>query len=317
MTKTHHFPSLDQLDIQLIAELETDTRQTYKDLAAKLGVDRSTIMNRMHRLIDGDVIKTVCRAAPLSLGYKFIVFFAIDVHPGWGSDVADSLAANARVLTVHLCTGHFNVVAWALFRTGDDLSDFLSNELKPIPGVLHVETILTLEEIKVLPRLLTAGKEPRRLESPAKDLVKLDDMDLELIKELQRDARQTSSQLGRKLGVNQSTIFRRMQRLMDEHVIQIGTYTNPFALGYECVATIGLKCCLGKAREVADAIASYNQVQYVNICAGRYDISAWVVFPRLSDLSHFINVEISNISGLRDTETVIYYRQVKLSQQFT
>jgi len=63
MTKTHHFPSLDQLDIQLVAELEADTRQTYKDLAVRLAMDRSTIMNRMHRLIGGDVIKTICRAA--------------------------------------------------------------------------------------------------------------------------------------------------------------------------------------------------------------------------------------------------------------
>jgi len=312
MTNTHRFPNLDQLDLQLIAELESDARQTNKALAAKLGVDRSTVMGRVRRLIDDDVIRTICWADPIALGYKFRVAFAIYTQPGQDSEVADRLAANTRISVVLLGTGRRNVTAWALFRTGDDLSDFLSNELKPIPGILHVETTLTLQEVKVSLSLLADDKESRNPEIFEKGL---DDLDLKLIRELQKDARQKAGQLARKLGLYQSTIFRRMQRLLDGHVIQIGIYTHPFALGYEGVATIGLKCDPGKVREVAEAVASYKQVQYVGICAGQSDITAWVVFRKLSDLQHFINVELGSIPGLREIETMIVYKLVKAEHQ--
>jgi DNA-binding Lrp family transcriptional regulator len=292
-----------------MGELESDARQTYKDLAAKLGVSRPTITSRVKRLLDSGVIRIVCWADPVALGYKFIVTLSIYAQPGQIGDVADKLAACTQVLHIHLCTGRFNIFAWAMFRDREDLSDFLLNELGSISGVLHVETMLTLQEINISPRLLADVKEPRYLESSAKDL---DDLDLKLIGELQTDARQKARHLARKLGVYESTILRRIQRLVNEQVIWIITVIHPLALGYEVIATIGLKCDPDKIREIADAVASCRQAQYTGICAGRYDIITWVVFRKLSDLRHFITVELGSIPGLRDTDTMMNYKVVKL-----
>jgi hypothetical protein len=40
-----------------------------------------------------------------------------------------------------------------------------------------------------------------------------------------------------------------------------------------------------------------------------------VVFRKLSDLQHFIYVELGSIPGLRETETMIVYKVFKLEQQ--
>lgn len=309
MTNSGHFPSLDQLDIRLIEELESDVRQTYKDLANKLEVSKPTITGRVKRLIDGGVITTICWVDARSLGYKYSIIFGICTQPGHEIDVANELAANPHVSVVHLCTGHYSVIAWTLFRTAEALSDFLSNELKHIPGILHVEKMLMLQEVKVTPRILTGDVNPR---TPEYSENGVDDLDIHVIRELQEDARQTTSQLARKLGVYQSTIFRRMQRLMDENIIRIGASTNPFALGYEGVATLGLKCDIGKVMEVAEALVSYKQVQYVGIYASPYDIVSWVVFRKLSDLSHFSKIELSKITGLKEVETIVNFKMVKM-----
>jgi DNA-binding Lrp family transcriptional regulator len=312
VTNIDQFTSLDQLDIQLIAELESDPRQSSKAIAAKLGVNASTITSRTRRLIDHGVIRPVCMIEPKAVGYKFIVLLTIQTQPGWARDVADKLAAIDRVLSVQLCTGLFDVIAWTMFRTGVELSDFISNELKSVPCLLHIETTLMLDEIKAYPPKVRAEKETHPGGYKAKDLVKLDDLDLELMRELQRDARQNSVQLGRKLGVYQSRVFRRIQRLLDERIIRIALYSNPVALEYEGIATACLKCYPGKIKEVADAIASYDEVQYISICTGRCDVLAWLVFKTLSDLRHFITVELGSISGLRDMEIMVNYKQVKM-----
>jgi DNA-binding Lrp family transcriptional regulator len=312
MKNTSQIPSLDQLDTQVIAELETDPRQSYKDIAAKLDVNVSAIRSRTRRLIDRGVIRPVCVVNPNAVGYKYTVLLTIHVQPGWASDVANKLAAIDRVLSVHLCIGLIDITVWAMFRTNDDLLDFISNELKPIPGLIHIETTLMLEGIKVYTRRVIVDKETFQREDETKDLVELDDLDIQLIRELQTNARQNSVQLGRKLGVYQSTVFRRMQRLLDKHIIQIILNTHPHALGYEGMATVGLKCYPGKIREAADAIASYGDVRFVSICTGRYDILAWLVFRRQSDLVNFITVELGNILGLKDTETMIIYKWIKI-----
>ena len=301
-------PSLDQLDIQLMEELEVDARQTYKDLAAKLHVNRHTVTSRMQRLLDGGVIKIICWADPLALGYKLVVAFTINGQPGKIDEMASKLAACRQIMHVHLCTGRFNIVAWALFRENEDLSSFISNELGYISGILQFETMLTLQLVKLSSSSLTDKNGLCYLENPAKDLDKLD---LKLIRELQVNARQRAGHLAQKFGVYESTIQRRMQRLVDDHVIQIGTVIHPLALGYEGIAIINLKCDPYKIKEAADALASHKQIQYVSICTGRYDISTWVAFRKLSDLRQFIAIELGSIPGLRDTDTMIVYKLVK------
>ena len=98
---------------------------------------------------------------------------------------------------------------------------------------------------------------------------------------------------------------------MDEHIIQIITAVNPYALGYEGIATIGLKCDPAKVMEVVDTVASFRHVAYVALCAGRYDVLIWVVFRNLSDLRNFLIVELGKIPGLKGLETAINYKSVK------
>ncbi len=302
------FPIIDKVDLRLMTELEADANQTYKDLALKLGISRPTIASKIRRLLDSEVIKIICWANPLALGYKVATGLLITAQPGKISEAASALAAYPQVSHVLLITGRFDIMAWAQFREREEFSDFLVNELGKVPGILHVETQLTLNQIMVSPRFLKEKKEPTYFDNVP---IEIDDLDFKLIKELQKHARQSSVHLAQKFGVSDTTILRRVQRLEDENIIQIRTLVHPFSLGYEGVATIGLKCEMDKIKKAAQAIAAYKNVQYVFISSGRYDICAWVVFRNLNDLWNFIDVELSNISGLRDADTMINHKIVK------
>jgi len=75
---TRRFPSLDPDDIQLMTELESDATQIYKDLADKLGMSRPTVASKVRKLLDSDVIKIICWADPVALGYKQAIVRAKD-----------------------------------------------------------------------------------------------------------------------------------------------------------------------------------------------------------------------------------------------
>jgi DNA-binding Lrp family transcriptional regulator len=299
---------LDSLDLKLMMELEGDARQTYKGIANNLNMARSTVAVRIQRLLDNNVIKIICWVDPLALGYKLVVSFGISAQPGQIYNVATRLAACPSVFGVNLCSGRFDIIAWVLFRDNGELINFLSNELGSISGILQIEKMLTLREVKVSSRLL---KNERELHHVQKGTKELDDLDILLIRKLQIDPRQRPGVLAHEFGLNVSTIRKRIQRLVEENVIRIIAVVDPSVLGYECPATIGLKCNPDKIREVAEAVASYSNIQYVSICAGRYDIDTVGIFRKLSDLENFISVELGSISGLIHTETAVIHNVVK------
>ena len=138
-----------------------------------------------------------------------------------------------------------------------------------------------------------------------------------MIRELEVDATQNTRYLADKLETSQSTVLRKIQKLQDDQIIRIAILTDPFALGYEGVASIGIRCDAAQVNEVAHMIGSYRKVQTVTVCAGRYDIIAWVMFRELSDLSDFVMHKLSQIPGLQYSETMTNLKIIKTSHKLT
>ncbi|MBT4513227.1 MAG: Lrp/AsnC family transcriptional regulator [Chloroflexi bacterium] len=142
---------------------------------------------------------------------------------------------------------------------------------------------------------------------------KLDAMDLKLIEELEVDGRQTNAELARRIGTSKATARRKLNALLDEGVIRVLAVADPSALGYKTVVTMGINVHPGEVDNVAEKLASYGNIRFVIISAGRYDVIAWAMFKESEDLSDFIRNELGNIRGLLSAETMIYLDIKKFS----
>lgn len=304
--------SIDQTDMRLIGELEANPRQPYTEIAAKLDLNRSTVQARLQKLYDTHIIRTVAIADPIAVGNSTCVLIGINTLPSQLVTVADNIAASPHVQHLMLCMGRFDIIAFTLFRKRADFLNFLVNTIGSIEGINHVETMLTLKHVKLMGPLLSDenGTALRQIAAP-----NLDSLDFALIRELESDATQNSRHLASKLGTSQSTVLRKTQKLQEDKVIRIVTLTDPFALGYEGVASIGIRCDVAQVNDAAHVVGAYRNVQTVAICAGRYDIIAWVMFKELSDLSDFVTFELSTIPGLQYSETMTNLKIVKTSHK--
>jgi Lrp/AsnC family transcriptional regulator, regulator for asnA, asnC and gidA len=313
--KKNNLSDIDSLDIGIIKELESNIRQPYKNIAANLGVSRPTIIGRVQKLQENGVINTFCWVDPKALGYKFVVPFFISAAGQVGA-IVDRLVACPQIPVVEMCTGRFDIAAWGLFQEKKDMADFFLNELGSLPDLGHVEKLVVLQEVKAAPGFLKDEKEEFDQRNSTKAAVELDDRDIILIRELQRDARQKIGQLAKKLAVSKFTISRRINRLVDSGVMKIRSVADPFVLGYDAVAIAGIKCCPKEVENVAKNIAAYKQVLNVVICAGRYDVLAWIVLPTLDDLRHFISLEVSCVPDVKDVEIMLRYKLFKMTPKF-
>ena len=133
----------------------------------------------------------------------------------------------------------------------------------------------------------------------------LDKVDMMLIRELEIDSKQTSASLAAKIGVSTATARRRLERLLKKRVISLVALANPSAIGYQAIATIGIRVQPDKIEAVSDKLASYACVPILTISTGRYEILAWVIFRHVDELSAFLTKELSVIPGVLGTETML------------
>ncbi len=133
----------------------------------------------------------------------------------------------------------------------------------------------------------------------------IDEIDKQLIEALQHDGRQAYTKLASQVGLSEAAVRQRVQRLMEDDVIQIVGVTNPLLLGFRRVAMVGITT-EGDVRSVADAIAAIEEVDYVVIVAGSFDVLCEIVVEDDAAMLNLLNDRIRNIPGVRSTETFTY-----------
>jgi Lrp/AsnC family transcriptional regulator for asnA, asnC and gidA len=133
----------------------------------------------------------------------------------------------------------------------------------------------------------------------------LDDVSKAIIAELQEDGRRSYAAIGKAVGLSEAAVRQRVQRLVDSGVMQVVAVTDPIEMGFARQAMIGIRAT-GALEPIADALAALDDVDYVVITAGSYDVLAEVVAESDEHLLQIISSGIRTIPGVLSTETLVY-----------
>lgn len=132
----------------------------------------------------------------------------------------------------------------------------------------------------------------------------LSDLDYKLILELQKDGRKSFAELSKKLGTSISTIRRRVNSLVEEGTISISAVPDPLKF-YGTVTLIGFSVELKKIKKIVNELCKDHCNQLVALTTGRYDIVSYSMFKDNRELSDYLVRRISQIDGIRTTETLL------------
>jgi Lrp/AsnC family transcriptional regulator, regulator for asnA, asnC and gidA len=135
----------------------------------------------------------------------------------------------------------------------------------------------------------------------------LDDVSKAIIEELQQDGRRPYSAIGKAVGLSDAAVRQRVLRLLDGGVMQIVAVTNPLEVGFPRQAMIGVTA-EGNLEPVADALAEMDEIDYVVITAGGFDLLAEVVCESDEHLLEVLSNRIRAIPGVLSTESFVYLR---------
>jgi Lrp/AsnC family transcriptional regulator for asnA, asnC and gidA len=139
----------------------------------------------------------------------------------------------------------------------------------------------------------------------------LDEVSKQIIEQLQEDGRRAYATIGKAVGLSEAAVRQRVQRLVDSGVIQIVAVTDPLQVGFTRQAMIGVRSD-GDLQAVAEALGKIQEVDYLVITAGSFDILLEVVCEDDDHLLDLLTSRIRTTPGVRSTETFVY---LKLHQQ--
>lgn len=136
----------------------------------------------------------------------------------------------------------------------------------------------------------------------------LDEIDKTIINEMRKDGRTAFAQIAETLKVSPGMIRLRYNRLVEQGVIKVVAITNPLRMGYNAMTMVAIRTEGGKTLDVANAISQFNEVVYLIVVSGRYDIMAEVVCVDHDDLLRFMTEKLYKVDGVRDTETFVHLK---------
>jgi Lrp/AsnC family transcriptional regulator for asnA, asnC and gidA len=131
----------------------------------------------------------------------------------------------------------------------------------------------------------------------------IDDLDQRIIEELRHDGRCSHAELARRLGVAESTVRNRVQRLLSDGYMQVVALTNLKQLGYSIEVLISVQVQAGHLTQVAEALAAMDEVRYLSITTGTFDLLASAAFHNIDELYHFITEKLNKTPGIWRTQT--------------
>jgi len=139
----------------------------------------------------------------------------------------------------------------------------------------------------------------------------LDNIDLKILEALRGDGRVAFSQIAEQLGVSPGMIRMRYNRMVEMGYLKVVAITNPLRMGYEAMAMIGIRTEGKRMLEVAEQAAAFEEVVYLVVTSGRYDIMVEVFCRDHTDLLRFITEKLYSIEGVRETESFLQLKIVK------
>ncbi|MBE0683865.1 MAG: Lrp/AsnC family transcriptional regulator [Anaerolineales bacterium] len=137
-------------------------------------------------------------------------------------------------------------------------------------------------------------------------MYEFDKTDIKIVNLLLEDGRMSASEMSRRMGnISERAVRYRVDRMIEEGVIQISAVVNPEALGYKIKADIWLEVEADTVLEVAKKMASFENVTYVACGIGQNDISIQVVAKDTSEIYYFVTEVVRKVPGVRKTTTSI------------
>ncbi len=142
--------------------------------------------------------------------------------------------------------------------------------------------------------------------------VHIDEVDIEILKLLKENARIKNTEIAKRIGINESTVRKRIEKLEKTGYIKGYTITlgKPVTMGIKAFILVQIVGIV-PTDTVIKELSSIEEIQTIWELAGSNDLQLYVECTNPDRLNEIINI-IRSIDGVKSTETTLILREIIL-----
>lgn len=140
----------------------------------------------------------------------------------------------------------------------------------------------------------------------------MDETNKKILNIIQANDKISYQELSEKLSMAASTIHNRVKHMEDKGIIkQYSAVVDPFKVGFDSMALIGLSVDIHKMNEIAERLCTFDEIHMVAVASGDHDIIIQILARDNKELWKFINENIKTIEGVKSKMHVSSYLELK------
>jgi Lrp/AsnC family transcriptional regulator for asnA, asnC and gidA len=139
----------------------------------------------------------------------------------------------------------------------------------------------------------------------------IDKTNLAIIKHL-RNGRKSYQKIARALAVSENTVRTRVQKLIEEGILDIKGVVNPESMDGHRVVIVGIKLQSMDLVNKGKEFSNLKGVVSVSVVTGRFDLIIVVLLKSGFGLLEFYTEEVSRIKEVQSVETFVVYKSYNL-----
>src|SRR3990172_2706129 len=145
----------------------------------------------------------------------------------------------------------------------------------------------------------------------------LDELDRRILEELGDDGRLSFREIGKRIGVAAGTVRARFLQLERQDMVEVIAVPNPWRMGFTFFAAIGLRLPANRSDEVAELLASHEEVTWVARLATGYDVMCEVALPDAQAFGRYKEEVLASLPGIQAIDVFVIWEIRKFHYRFS
>lgn len=145
---SNNMEKIDTLDKKILSIISRNARIPFKDVAARCGVSRAAIHQRVQRMVDmGVIVGSGYDVNPKSLGFRTCTYVGIKLEKGsMYKNAVEEIKKIPEIVECHFTTGPYTMLTKLYSKDNEHLMELLNDRIQQISGVTATETLISLDQ---------------------------------------------------------------------------------------------------------------------------------------------------------------------------
>ncbi len=300
---------------KILKELLADGRQSYAEIAKKIGETKEIVEKNYNKMIEiGVITGATIHINYKSFGYKAVAYTLISAKPRQAKQIIEYLKKMPEVYAFFNRGIKGNFDAIVILKTLEQLNDF-KDSIKKRFSIFEIKTAMWIDVKEMNQNLAitnsNAKEQEKAINRPINILrqnnsksIIVDEIDQKIADKLSENGRVSMETIGKEIGISGDNAKRRYEKLKKKGVLKVTIQVNPNKIGYQALAVFFTVTSNANSSAIIEKISRIPDIISIMKTTGDYDLQ---IYAMIKDIRQFLSIqeELGKIQGIIKMDTEI------------